>query len=131
MVEVEHEASDAEDLAKRRVPCMIGYLHPFRIVEAETLEPWNCTIEQVNAKAWDYAALHEMAGGLDVGLPAPYHLVIARDGALALPPIPELRSDQAAVEYLNRCLAALLLGGIYCEAITSDGLDLVIGTRDQ
>jgi len=64
-----------------------------------------------------------MAGGLDVGLPAPYHLVVARDGALALPPIDGLRSDQALVEYFNRCLAALLLGGVYCEAITPDGLD--------
>ncbi len=64
-----------------------------------------------------------MAGGLDVGLAPPYHLVVSRDGALALPPVPELRSDQAAIECLNRCLAALLLGGIYCEAITPDGLD--------
>lgn len=118
------EQPTADDLAKRRVPCFIGYLHPFRIVEADALEPWTCTIEQVNGRSWDYAALHEMAGGLDVGLAPPYHLVVSRDGALALPPIPELRSDQAAVEYLNRCLAALLLGGIYCEAITPDGLDL-------
>lgn len=113
----------ADDLAKRRVPCFIGYLHPFRIVETDALEPWACTIEQVNGRSWDYAALHEMAGGLDVGLAPPYHLVVSRDGALALPPIPELRSDQAALEYLNGCLAALLLGGIYCEAITPDGLD--------
>lgn len=114
----------ADDLAKRRVPCLIGYLHPFRLVESDTLSPWTCTIEQVNSRSWDYAALHETAGGLDVGLAPPYHLVVARDGALALPPIPELRSDQAAVEYVNRCLAALLLGGIYCEAITADGIDI-------
>lgn len=113
-----------DDLLKRRVPCFIGYLHPFRIVEADSLALWECTIEQVNRRSWDYAALHEMAGGLDVGLAPPYHLVVARDGALALPPLPELRSDQSAVEYLNRCLAGLLLGGVYCEAVTPDGLDL-------
>jgi hypothetical protein len=49
-------------------------------------------------------------------------MLIGRDGALALPPIPELRSDQQAVEFFNRCLASLLLGGVYCEAI---GLDHV------
>lgn len=114
----------ADDLAKRRVPCFIGYLHPFRIVETDTLQAWACTIEQVNGRSWNYAALHEMVGGLDVGLAPPYHLVVSRDGALALPPVLELRSDQAAVEYINRCLAALLLGGIYCEAITPDGLEL-------
>ncbi len=113
----------ADELAKRRVPCFIGYIHPFRIVEADAFEPWACTIEQVNGRHWDYAALHEMAGGLDVGLAPPYHLVVSRDGALALPPLPELRSDQSAVECLNRCLAGLLLGGVYCEAITPDGLD--------
>ena len=113
----------ADDVAKRRVPCFIGYLHPFRIVEADALEPWACTIEQVNGRSWDYAALHEMAGGIDVELASPYHLVVSRDGALALPPLPELRSNQSAVEYLNRCLAGLLVGGVYCEAITPDGLD--------
>jgi hypothetical protein len=114
-----------EDLAKRRVPALIAYLSPFRIVEKnDGSEPWSATIEQVNRGNWDYVALHEVMGGVDVGLESPYHMVIARDGALALPPLPELRSDQAAVEYFNRCLAALLLGGIYCEAINLDGLDL-------
>ena len=113
------------DLAKRRVPALIAYLSPFRIVEKEDgSEPWSATIEQVNGLSWDYVSLHEVVGGVDVGLKSPYHMVIARDGALALPPLPELRSDQAAVEYFNRCLAALLLGGIYCEAINLDGLDL-------
>jgi hypothetical protein len=114
-----------EDLAKRRVPVLIAYLSPFRIVEKDDgSEPWSATIKQVNGRSWDYVALHEVMGGVNVGLESPYHMVIARDGALALPPLPELRSDQAAVEYFNRCLAALLLGGIYCEAINLDGLDL-------
>lgn len=117
------EEADYDELTKRRVPCLIAYLHPFRIVEAQALTPWSATIDQINTRTWDYVALHEMAGGIDVGLPPPFHLVIARDGALALPP-DGLGSDQAAVEFFNRCLAALLIGGIYCEAITPDGLDL-------
>ncbi len=114
-----------EELAKRRVPALIAYLNPFRIVEKDNdSAPWSATIEQVNNRNWDYIALHEVVGGIDVGLQSPYHMVVARDGALALPPLPELRSDQEAVEYFNRCLAALLLGGVYCEAINLDGLDL-------
>lgn len=114
-----------EELAKRRVPALIAYLSPFRIVEKDDAsEPWSATIEQVNGGTWDYISLHEVIGGVDVGLASPYHMIIARDGALALPPLPELRSDQATVEFFNRCLAALLLGGIYCEAINLDGLDL-------
>jgi hypothetical protein len=123
MTEPEPTALAEHDLAKRRVPCLIAYLHPFRLIEAEPLQPWEITIEQVNRRSWDYVALHEMAGGIDVGLPSPYHLVLARDGALALPPIDGLHSHQSAVEFFNRCLAALLIGGIYCEAITPDGLD--------
>jgi hypothetical protein len=30
-------------------------------------------------------------------------MLIGRDGALALPPIPELRSDQRVVEFFNLC----------------------------
>ncbi len=124
MREPKANALTENDLAKRRVPCLIAYLHPFRIVEGNDLSPWSVTIEQVNGGSWDYVALHEMAGGIDVGLPTPYHLVVVRDGALALPPIEDLWSDQAAVEFFNRCLAGLLIGGVYCEAITPDGLDM-------
>lgn len=106
----------------RRVRALITYVHPFRIINSKTLDPWSASIDQVNCRTWDYVQLHEIAGGIDVGLPPPYHMLIGRDGALALPPIPELRSDQQAVEFFNRCLASLLLGGVYCEAI---GLDHV------
>ena len=120
----EAEADEVEALRRRRVPCMIAYLHPFRLVQADGQAPWEATIEQINCRGWDYAALHELVGGIDVQLNPPYHLAVGRDGALALPPIDDLRSTQAAVEFFNRCLAALLLGGMYCEAINPDGLDL-------
>jgi len=117
-------AVDADELKRRRVPCLITYLNPFRIVEKDRLTtPWVATIDQINAQAWDYVGLHEIVGGLNVGLEPPYHMVVARDGALALPPIAELRSDQIAVEFFNKCLAALLLGGVYCEATTPDSFE--------
>lgn len=113
-----------EELAKRRSSCIIAYLEPFRIVESDDLvQPWKVSIEEVNQRAWDYVKLHEIAGAIDVGLDKPFNLVVSRDGALALPPLSHLRSDQAAVEFYNRCLAGLLLGGVYCEAISVDSLD--------
>jgi len=111
-------------IAKRRVPCILAYLSPFRIVELDTLPPWQVTIEEVNALCWDYVKLHEIVGGIDVALDAPYHLVVTRDGALALPPIQSLQVDHATVEFFNRCLAGFLIGGVYCEAISPDSLDL-------
>ena len=50
-------------------------------------------------------------------------MLFSRDGGVALPPVPQLRNDQEAVEFFNRCFAAMLLGGVYCEAIGLDGLD--------
>ena len=124
MEDSEPNAQMEEDAAKRRVPCLVAYLHPFRMIESETLTEWEVTIAEVNNKSWNYVALHEVAGGIDVELPNPYGLVLARDGALALPPLDDLRSHQAAVSYFNQCLAGLLIGGVYCEAVTPDGLDV-------
>ena len=119
----EHNLSVNEELASRRVPCLVAFLHPFRIVNGPESPDWGATLDQINTTTWDYIALHEMVGGIDVGLESPYHMVVCRDGGFALPPVPDLLADQAAVEFFNKCFAAILLGGIYCESITLDGLD--------
>lgn len=113
-------ANGKKDLPPRRIPALITYLHPFRIVCQDDSVEWNPTIEQINFSSWDYVKLHEIVGWIDVGLPSPFSMAVCFDGALALPPIPELRSTEKAVEFFNRCLGALLLGGVYCEAITLD-----------
>ena len=118
-----HDQLEEDTLRARRVPCLVSYLHPFRIVDAPKSPKWSVSLEQINTGTWDYVALHEIVGGIDVGLEAPYHMIVCRDGGLALPPVHDLRKDQAAVEFFNRCLASILLGGLYCEAITLDGLD--------
>ena len=120
----EHDQLEETTLRARRVPCLVSFLHPFRIVDAPKSPKWTVSLEQINTGTWDYVALHEIVGGIDVGLESPYHMVVCRDGGLALPPVLDLRKDQAAVEFFNRCLASILLGGIYCEAITLDSLDL-------
>ena len=118
-----HSGTHGNELEARRVPCLVTYLHPFRIVDGPASLNWSASIDQINRTTWDYASLHEVVGGIDVGLEAPYHMIVCRDGGLALPAIPELNADQAAVEFFNKCPAKILLGGVYCEAITSDGLD--------
>jgi hypothetical protein len=118
-----HMELEEEQILRRRVPTAIAYLSPFRIISSSSTDTWSASIDQINTGSWDYVGLHEMIGGIDVGLPDPYHMVISRDGALALPVIPPLKSDQAIIAFFNECLAAFLLGGIYWEAIPSDGLD--------
>jgi hypothetical protein len=98
---------------------MMAYLHPFRLVESEGLALWHASIEQIYAHRWDYVAFHELVSGIDVGPEPPYYLVVRRDGALGLPPLDNLRSTKATVEFFHRRLVRLLLGGI-----TSDNLDL-------
>ena len=111
------------ELQKRRVPCLVAFVDPFRIVDGQASPDWNVSLDQINTRTWDIATLHEIVGGIDVGLPPPYHMAVCRDGALALPPLPEFQGDQAAVEFFNKCLATILLGGIYCTAVSVDGLD--------
>ena len=113
----------SEELAKHRVPCMAAFISPFRIVSAADSVPWEPTIEDVNKRRWDYAELHRLVGGVDVGLPAPYHMVVARDGAVGLPVLPPTKDIYSATEQFNQCFAALLVGGVYCEAINPDGLE--------
>jgi hypothetical protein len=50
-------------------------------------------------------------------------MVVARDGAVGLPVLPPIRDIHAATEFFNRCFAALLVGGVYCEAVNTDGLE--------
>jgi hypothetical protein len=113
-----------ETTMPRRVPALITYLRPFRLIEKTSEKTWDASIEQINTRTWDYVKLHEIVGGLDVGLASPYSMYVGFDGSLALPPIPELRPITAAVEFFNRCLAALLIGGLYCEAVDLDHVEV-------
>lgn len=116
--------SDSEaELIKRRVPCIVAYVSPFRIINTPEALTWQPTVDEINSRSWDYVALHEVIGGVDVGLEPPYHVAVSRDGAIALPPLPQFRALDAAVEFINRFFAALLLGGIYCESVGQDGID--------
>jgi hypothetical protein len=114
---------DDEALAKRRAPCMVAYLHPFRFVDGPSSQAWNVSVDDINRGEWDYTELHSIVRGIDVGIPAPYHMVVARDGAVGLPALPDLRGDQAAVEFFN--IPAYLLPGpkaVFARLVTDAGL---------
>lgn len=117
------DAGGAEHLAKRRVPCMVAFLKPFRLVDGPASTKWKLDIADINQRRWDYVELHRMVGGIDVGLPPPFHMAVFRDGALGVPVLPQFRTITASVEFINRSLSSLLLGGVYCEAIGLDALD--------
>jgi hypothetical protein len=102
---------------------MAAFISPFRLVSVASSKPWTPTIEDVNKGQWDYVELHRLVGGVDVGLPPPYHMVVARDGAVGLPVLPPIRDIHSATEQFNRCFAALLVGGVYSEAVNPDGLE--------
>jgi hypothetical protein len=110
-------------LQQRKVPCVVTFLNPFRIVLNEEHPAWECSIEQINSSAWDYVDLHKTVGAIDVGFQPPYHMLVGRDGALALPPIPEIHGNQTTAEFFNKCLSAILIGGVYCEAIDPDKIE--------
>jgi hypothetical protein len=50
-------------------------------------------------------------------------MVVARDGAVGLPVLPPTRDIYSATEQFSRCFAALLVGGVYCEAVNPDGFE--------
>lgn len=108
----------------RRVPCLITYISPFRIITSQYISPWETSLEEVNYNNWDYIKLHEIAGGIDLKPEKPYYMLISRDGGLAIPAVKEFQNQQKAIDFFNRSLAAILLGGIYCEAINADHLDM-------
>src|SRR5258708_12668201 len=56
---------------------------------------------------------------LDVGVDAPYPLVVTRDGALALPPIESWQVDHATVESFNRCFARFLIDAVHSHALSA------------
>jgi hypothetical protein len=119
-----NQANDAPNTeVPRLIPALVAFLHPFTIVLKDDEEEWETSIEEINTHSYDYVRLHRITGGIDVGLPAPYHMLVGYDGALALPPIEDLRSVSKVVEFFNKRLAELLVGGIYCEVVSPEDLD--------
>lgn len=82
---------------------------------------WAPTLEQINRRDYDYVKLHRMSTYFDVGI-APYSLGVCFDGTLVLPALQEFQDRSHARALFNATLTELLLGGVYCEAVTPDDI---------
>lgn len=103
------------------VPIITANYRPLRFVARGPLDRWAPTLEEINARKYDYVKLHRMSTYIDVGI-APYSMGVCFDGTLVLPATPELQERESALALFNRTLAELLVGGIYCEAVTPDDI---------
>lgn len=104
------------------MPVITGNYRPFRLVLREN-DNWNPTIEQVNRRSYDYVKLHRMSMFVDIGI-LPLSLGVSFDGTLVLPATKQFVNPKEALTHFNTFLCSLLLGGIYCEAVSPDDVCL-------
>jgi hypothetical protein len=115
---------DGQMKEKKSVSVITANFGPFRLVLRPT-DVWEPTLEQINARSYDYVKLHRLSDYFDVGI-APFSLGICFDGTLILPATEEFRDRARALAQFNKTLSELLLGGIYCEAASPD--DIGVGS---
>jgi hypothetical protein len=104
---------------KDSVPVITANFNPLRFVVRSDKDIWEPTLEQINGRSYDYVKLHRLSTYFDAGI-APYSLGVCFDGTLVLPAIARFRDRNSALAQFNRTLSELLLGGVYCEAVSPD-----------
>ena len=102
------------------VPIISANFSPLRFIHREG-DKWEPTLEQINGRSYDYVKLHRLSTFVDVGI-APLSMGICFDGTLVLPALPQFRDPSNALEQFNRLLTEMLVGGLYCEAVTPDDI---------
>lgn len=103
------------------VPIITASANPFRLVVRDDSDAWSATLDEINARNYDYVKLHRLSTYFDVGI-APFSLGVCYDGTLILPATgPYLNRDNAFSKF-NQTLAELLVGGIFCEAPQPDDI---------
>lgn len=107
------------------VPIITANFRPLRFVLRDEADLWVPTLEQINRRDYDYVKLHRISTYFDVGI-APFSLGVCFDGTLILPSLPQYRDIPQALARFNQTLTELLIGGVYCEAVTPD--DVGYGT---
>ncbi len=117
----EESKEAGNDPKQESVPIITANFRPLRFVSRGASDIWKPTLEQVNDRTYDYVKLHRLSTYIDVGI-APFSLGVCFDGTLVLPATPEFRDPDKALATLNKTLCELLLGGIYCEAVSPDDI---------
>lgn len=112
--------AEARDDVKS-VPVVTANFKPLRFVSRSAEDVWKPTLEEINSRTYDYVKLHRLSTYLDVGI-APLSLGICFDGTLVLPATTEFRILDKALAVFNKTLSELLMGGLYCEAVSPDDI---------
>lgn len=94
---------------------------PFRLVLRDGSDSWQPSLEDINSLSYDYVKLHRVSTYMDVGI-LPFGLGICFDGTLLLPIIKQFRDWNKALTIFNKTLGELLLGGLFCEAVSPDNI---------
>jgi hypothetical protein len=83
-------------------------------------DAWEPTFQDVVERRYDFGRLHRISTGVDVGI-LPFSMLVCFDGTLALPLTGPPDPDKA-LSIFNRTLSEMLIGGLYCEAMSPDDL---------
>lgn len=101
------------------VPVITGNFAPYRLIMRNT-DAWEPTFQEVVNLRYDFGRLHRISTGVDIGI-RPFSLMVCFDGTFALP-IVGTPDPEKALALFNRTLSELLIGGLYCEAMSPDDL---------
>lgn len=117
-----------ETQRKRRptTPLLVAHPAPFRFIQRNQSDVLNITTEQVNRGTYNYAKLHRATSFFDANLlVSHFTLCVAYNGAFIVPRTKEYASLEMALDEFNRIFAAILIGGVYINAIST--ADLAFG----
>lgn len=103
----------------------VTYLHPFTVVRPDSEPDFTVPLDQINANSYNHGKLCEVVTTLPLDALSPLAVLVCFDGALAIPRIRLLGTEDSVLNHFNRILCALLLGGVLCEAV--DRRDIVWG----
>lgn len=105
--------------------CWVGYLSPFTVVVPKNEKPLSIELEDINRNTYDHGKLCGIVHSMDLGHADGLKMLICRDGAIALPMTSNHGNREDVVDFYNKLLCQLLVGGHLCEAV--DTRDIVTG----
>ena len=105
--------------------CWVGYLSPFTVVVPNDEKPLSVELEDINRNTYDHGKLCGIVHSMDLGQADGLKMLICRDGAIALPMTSNYGNKEDVVDFYNKLLCQLLIGGHLCEAV--DTRDIVTG----
>lgn len=117
---------------KRMIPkndAWVTYISPFKLIVPDGEKALEVSLDEINSGTYDHGKLCQIVGMLPILDLSDYKMVICYDGALAIPMIEKFNKLENAVEFFNKILCQLLLGGVFCEAV--DKRDIVWGALHE